>query len=304
MSAVRVLEKVTHAVPLGLVLRGAANLKKVGDGLDVRAASKANLARHFALSPTPSGHWAAHVLPGTGADLAANPANWQASAKPYRFSVADQNGRFLPMRFEAPLPKRGSLVWPGWAGVNRPRIAPLLPPGSGASFVPDYMPLFPSVAAGGSSASARLFAHLATREAGGAVIRDAAWALMTVSFGTNVVGIGLSDARGAIMASFAYPPMPSQTPAEAVAGREAVTWPVRVRIYCTGLSAPADDENSPPDFAAIIAQLATTPRVAMSTVIGAQPALGDQTLTLGQPLVLRTRLSGNQFASSLFLKPA
>jgi hypothetical protein len=166
------------------------------------------------------------------------------------------------------------------------------------------MPLFPSVAAGGSNASARLFAHLAIRETGGAAFRDAAWALMTVSFGSTVVGIGLSDARGAIMASFAYPPMPSQTPAEAAAGRDTVTWPVRVRIYCTELSAPADDKNSPPDFAAIIAQLAAPPRVAMATIMGGQPALGDQTLTLGQPLVLRTKLSGNQFASSLFLKPA
>lgn len=286
------------------MLRGAANLNRVGDGLDVRAASTTNLARHFALTATPSGHWAAHVLPGTGADTAANPASWQARAKPYRFSVLDRTGRFLPMRFDAPLPKRGSLVWPGWAGVNRVRIAPLLPPGSGASFIPDYMPLFPSVAAGGSNASARLFAHLAIRETGGAVTRDAAWALMTVSFGSAVVGIGLSDARGAIMASFAYPPMPPQTPAEAVAGRDAVTWPVRVRIYCSELSAPADDQSSPPDFGAIIAQLATTPRATMSTVMGAQPALGDQTLILGQPLVLRTRLSGNQFASSLFLKPA
>lgn len=304
MSGVRVLERVTHAVPLGLMLRSATNLNRLTDNLDVRAASLANLARHFSLGATPSGHWAAHVLHGTGADLAADSASWQANAKPYRFSITDRSGRYLPMRFEAPLPKRGSLVWPGWGGVDRSRIAPLLPPGSGASFVPDYMPLFPSVAAGGSNASARVFAHLAIRETGGVIIRDAVWALMTISFGSTVVGIGLSDARGAIMASFGYPPMPSQTPAQAVLGREAVTWPVRVRVYCSELSAPAGDANAPPDFAAIIAQLATTPRVAMSTIMGAQPALGDQTLTLGQPLVLRTRLSGNQFASSLFLKPA
>jgi hypothetical protein len=304
MSGVRVLERVTHAVPLGLLLRSAAGLDKVGDGLDIRAAGTANLARHFMLGSTPSAHWTAHVLPGTKADVAADPANWPTNALPYRFSISDRTSRYLPLRFDAPLPKRGSLVWPGWAGVNRGRIAPLLPPGSGASFVPDYMPLFPTVAAGGSNARARIIAHLAIRQTGGAVIRDAAWALMTVSFGSTVVGIGLSDARGAIMASFGYPPMPSQTPAEAVLGRETVNWPVRVRIYCSELSSPVDDVNAPPDFAAIIAQLATVPRVAMSTIMGGQPALGDQTLTLGQPLVLRTRLSGNQFASSLFLKPA
>lgn len=303
MTALRILDRVNYSVPLGLLVRSASDRQKVGDGLTIRATNRINPARSFQLMSTPSGHWAAHLLPGTDAEVANNPALWEARAKPYRFDIGDSIGRYLPLRFDAPLPKRGSLVWPGWAGVNRSRIAPLLPPGSGASFVPDYLPLFPSVASSGSTGSARILAHLAVREIGGTT-RDAAWALMTISFGSTVVGLGLADARGAITVGFGYPPMPSQTPAAAVLGRETVTWPVRARIYYSALGDPQNPDAPPPDFADIIAQLATTPRVAMATIMGGQPALGDQTLTLGQTLVLRTRLLGNQFASSLFLKPA
>lgn len=303
MTALRLLDRVSYPVPLGLLVRSASERHKIGEGLVIRATNRINPTRSFQLTSTPSGHWAAHILSGIDAETAANPAVWAARAKPYRFHISDRLGRYLPMRFDAPLPKRGSLIWPGWAGVNRQRIAPLLPPGSGASFIPDYVPLFPAVASTGSKASARIMAHLAVREVGGAT-RDAAWAMMTISFGSTVVGLGLADARGAIAVGFGYPPMPSQTPAAAVLGREAVTWPVRARIYFSELGDAQNPDAPPPDFADIIGQLATPPRVAMATIMGAQPALGDQTLTLGEPLVLRSRLSGNQFASSLFLKPA
>jgi hypothetical protein len=303
MTGLRSPDTLLLQTPLGLLMRSAADRAKVDHGLEIDAERDVAGASAFRLQPTPSGHWVAHHLPGMRADVVTDPTRWIADGKPYHFSITDRSRRYLPIRFRAPLPRRSSLVWPGWAGVDRERIAPLLPPGSAASFVPDYMPVFPSVAASGSRATARVLAHIAIRETGGAT-RPACWALMTVSFGTDVIGLGLSDARGAIVVNFGYPPMPTPTPAEAAAGRDNVSWPVRIRIYCTELGDPEKPDDPPPDFADIIAQLATPPRVAMRTILGSQPALGDQTLVMGETLILRTRRSSTQFASSLFLKPA
>jgi hypothetical protein len=302
MTSIRPLESQLHAVPLALLLRSASDRGKVGDGLNVSARKATGGASPFDLTPTPSGHWVAHHLRGLKIDVAQDPARWLVEGRAFDFSIEDRERRYLPMRFSAPLPRRNALVWPGWAGVNRARIAPLLPPGSGPSFVPDFMPVFPSSSVTASRSAAQVLAHLAVRDTGGAT-RPACWALMTVSFGTEVVGIGLSDARGAIVVSFGNPPMPSQTPAQAAAGRATVTWPLQIRVYCSDLGDADRPDQPPPDFADIIAQLETSPRFAMATIQGAQPALGDQTLTLGEPLVLRTRTSPTQFASSLFLKP-
>lgn len=303
MSSLRSPDTIILPVPLALMLRSAADRKPVGEGLRVRAELASGASRPFDLQTVPSGYWAAHQIPGIPADVALDPSRWVADGALYNFNVEDENGRYLPMRFSAPLPRRNALIWPGWAGLDRGRLAPLLPPASGASFVPDYLTLFPSSSAGGSQATARVLAHLAVRETGGAT-RSACWAMMSVSFGSTVVGLGMSDARGAISVHFAYPPMPAPTPAEAAAGRENVSWPVQIRVYCSELGDPDLPDDPPPDFASIIAQLETTPRVAMATIMGMQPPLGDQTLMLGQPLVLRTAVSGGQFAPSLFLKPA
>lgn len=302
MSQLNSPDKILLCVPVGLRIRSAADRVPVRVGLQVSAEHATNNRRKFDLLPTPSGFWTAHQLPGTSAELADDPVRWPAEAKPYKFSVVDNSRQYLPMRFRAPLPKRNALVWPGWAGVNRDRIAPLLPPGSASDFEPDYLPLFPSSSAGGSSATARVFAHLAVRHSV-TDLRPACWALITISFGTKVIGIGMSDGRGAAMINFAYPTMPTPTPAEAAAGRSNVRWQVRADIYSTGLGNPENPDDPPPDFAQIIAQLATPPRVAMSTTQGPQPPLGEQTLALSEPLILRSRISPTQFASSLFLKP-
>ncbi|MEQ1537945.1 MAG: hypothetical protein ABL928_03380 [Sphingorhabdus sp.] len=295
-------DKIVLFVPVGLAIRSAADRVPVRNGLHVSAEHATNTRRKFNLMPTPSGFWTAHQLPGTSAELADDPFRWVAEARPYKFSVVDQSRQYLPMRFQAPLPKRNALVWPGWAGVNRDRIAPLLPPGSAPDFEPDYLPIFPSTSASGSSATARILAHLAVRHSA-TDIRPACWALVTISFGAKVIGIGMSDSRGATMINFAYPSMPTPTPAEAAAGRSNVRWQIRADIYSTDLGNPKKPDDPPPDFSQIIAQLASSPRVAMSTTQGPQPPLGAQTLSLGEPLTLRSRNSPTEFASSLFLKP-
>ena len=303
MSSLRSPDSMVLPVPLALMLRSAADRRPVNEGLRIRAELASGTSRPFELQTVPSGYWVAHQIPGIPAEVAFDPARWLADGKPYAFSVEDPDGRYLPMRFGAPLPRRNALIWPGWAGLNRDRLAPLLPPGSGASFVPDYLPLFPSSSAPGSRATARLMANLAIRETGGAT-RPAAWAMMSVSFGAAVIGLGMSDARGAVAVHFAYPPMPTPTPAEAAAGRDNVSWQLQVRVHCSELGSADAPDAPPPDFAQIITQIEEPPRVVMATIMGAQPPLGDQTLVLGETLILRTALSGGQFASSLFLKPA
>jgi hypothetical protein len=295
-------DKIVLPVPVGLAIRSAADRVPVRNGLQVSAEHATNNRRKFDLMPTPSGFWTAHQLPGTSAELVDDPSRWPAEARPYKFSVVDQSRQYLPMRFRAPLPKRNALVWPGWAGVNRDRIAPLLPPGSAPDFEPDYLPIFPSPSAGGSSATARIFAHLAVRHSP-TDLRPACWALITISFDAKVIGIGMSDSRGATMINFPYPLMPKPTAAEAAAGRSNVRWQITADVYSTDLGDPQKPDDPPPDFSQIIAQLATPPRMAMSTTQAPQPALGPQTLSLGEPLTLRSRKSATEFASSLFLKP-
>jgi hypothetical protein len=117
---------------------------------------------------------------------------------------------------------------------------------------------------------------------------------MTVQVGPRIVGLGVADAGGAIVAAFAYPPYPAQVPSSDP--RPAITWPAKISVYFSDLGAAV------PDLEDVLGQLGGTSVIALGK-LPADP-LEMQQLTLGRPLILRTAISDTETASSLFLQIA
>lgn len=289
-----------HAVA-GFAFRDASDLSLVADGLDVALRDAGRPERVARLAPTASGTWMTPRLPGLGAELPGLLDEWPAHARLFVVEVDDRLGRYLPIRFEAELPKRGRFVWPSWAGLDqpptKPRIRPLLPEGAPDGFVVDYLPLFPSIARPAPASCATVRAHLAFRETDD-TDRPAAWAMMTVTIGGRVAGLGMADADGAVAVSFPYPALPGQSVDEAAAGRSAVSWDATARVYHAAL--PGD----PPDLSAILDQLSTPVMRALATLPPAATDLGAQPLVLGRPLTVATMRTDTERFSSLYLDPA
>lgn len=288
-------DRFVRHVPLGFAFRDASDLGLVGDGLQVRIVDAGRPFRRATLGTTPSGTWMTPRLPGLGVELAETPADWPAKARSFTVSVDDPFHRFLPMRFEADLPVRGRFVWPGWAGLDQAKIAPLLPAGAPAAYKPDYLPLFPSIARAAPGPRSTVRAQLAERQADGSD-KPASWAAMTVTVDGRIIALGIAGANGSIAAVGAYPALPAQTPAEAVKGRAEVTWNAEIAVYWDELT------DNLPDLSAILGQLSSPPRVALKQLNKTDP-LPAQPLTLGRPLTLVSLKSANVRLSTLYLKP-
>jgi hypothetical protein len=285
-----------HAVA-GFAFRDAADQSVVADGLDIALRDAARPERAVRLVSTASGTWMTPRLPGLGADLAGLPEQWPLRARLFAVDVADRLHRYLPARFQARLPTRGRFVWPGWAGLDRARIRPLLPAGAAADFVPDYLPLFPAVTGPLSGPRATVRAQLAFRQPDGSD-RPAPWAAVTVSIDGVVVGLGVADARGAAAVSFNHPPLPASTVQPPSAERSEISWAVTLGVYYGALA------GDPPDLAAILGQLKGTATRALSTLAPNAPDLPPQSLVLGRPLTVATRRDATDRFSSLYLETA
>lgn len=283
-------ERFVRHVPVGLAFRDASDLSLVGDGLEVRISDAERPWRTALLASTPGGTWMTPRIPGLNATLSESPADWPSHQRSFIVSVSDSQGRYLPVRFPADLPVRGRYAWPEWSGLPKPKIAPLLPAAAPPGYVPDYLPLFPSIARTAPGPRATVRAHLAVRESDGSDTR-ASWAAMTVSVGGKVIGLGVADAGGAVTVMGPYPALPSQTPAEAAAGRDAIEWTATIRVYWSRLA------GNPPALGDILGQLSQPAVPALAKLAPGDPELPDQTLVLGRALTLATELH-----SSLYLK--
>ena len=288
-------DRFVRHVPLGFAFRDASDLSLVGDELKVRITDAGRPFRTAVLGPTPSSTWMTPRLPGLDAELAETPAAWPAKARTFHVAVDDPFRRFLPIRFDAKLPARGRFVWPGWAALDQAKIGPLLPADAPVAYVPDYLPLFPSMTRAISVSRAMVRAQLAERQADGSD-KAAAWAAMTVTVAGKIIALGIAGANGSIAASGGYPALPSQTPAEAAKGRDEVTWDAEIAVYWDELT---DDL---PDLGAILGQLSSPARIALKQ-FGKTDPLPAQPLTLGRPLTLASMKSASERLSTLYLKP-
>lgn len=280
--------------PLAMRFRSAGDLALVGDGLDISVTDTRLPLQPRALRTTPSGWWTTQRLPGF--------QGWPSDRdRTLGVTLSDRFGRFLPAKFELAIGKAppaeqprtpGEISpWSAWPSFNASRTRPLRPATAPADYVPDYLPLFPAPAWTAPSVLAQVRAHLAVPQPDGS-LRDAAWAAMTVEISNRIVGLGLADGGGAIVTAFPYPTYPVQAPQSGA--RPAITWQATIRIYWKDLA------GDPPPMEALLGQLTGTAKPTLAQL----PAttLPAQTLTLGQPLVLRTRKSASETLSSLYLK--
>lgn len=292
-------DRIDLPAPAGVRLFDSAARAYVASDLDVVLAPAAGQPSALSLQANPSGFWVNQALLGAFRSFSNNRAVWPAQARAYNIAVDDPRGQYLPLRLSEKLPKSGALVWQGWPALAPAALGPLLPPSSAPGTKPPYLPLFPT-SAYSAGPLARVYARLALRESGGKRT-DAAWALLTVSIGTSIIGIGLADAHGAIGIYFPYPLIPALPVAQAVNGRTQVSWDAAIAVHCDNLG-EAGNTALVPDLAAILNQLTKPARKALKTIAGNQPALPAQTLMLGRALVLRSENAPGQFASSLYLK--
>lgn len=293
-------DTVTLRAPLALRLRDVSDMSLIGDDVLVTATETSPAQRSFTLLATPSGTWTAPRVPGLRPELAADPALWPPVAQPFELLVTDPRKRYLPLRIVANLPAEAPIAWPGFSSLPGRVARALLPGGRAVAGQPDFLPLFPGLARVAPSARAEVHAHLAIAN-GGVPAGNARFAVMTVSIGGLVRGVGVADASGAILVSFPYPLLPTPTPAERAAGTTRFEWKATIAVFCAQL--PQREDGLPPLLDDILAQLTRAPARVLRRLGGLAP-LPEQTLRVGQPLVLRSARAAPDKPSSLFLIPA
>jgi hypothetical protein len=283
-----------------LQLRDVSDLSLVRDDLKVTATETRPNGARFPLAVTPGGTWSAPLVPGVRPATAADPTLWPAAAQPFEIRVCDPRRRYLPLRLVTSLPAAVPIGWPGFAGLPAAIRPAVLPAGRPPAYTPDFVPMFPDIARVAPGARAEVRAHLAIADAG-VPAGNAGFAVMTVSIGGIVRGLGVADADGAILVSFAYPLLPTPTPAARAAGTTRIEWPVRIAVYCGRLAAAAD--GAPPLLPDILAQLNRTPSRVLAR-LGSNTRLPEQILRVAQPLMLRSARTAPAKPSSLFIVPA
>jgi hypothetical protein len=296
----RAPDVVTLRVPLGLQLRDTSDQSLVSDDLVVTATETGPAGRQFSLFATAGGTFTAPRVPGVRPAIAADPALWPAAAQPFEIRISDPRRRYLPLRMIANLPAEAAIAWPGFAALPAAIRTALLPANRPAGYQPDFVPLFPGIARVAPGARAEVRAHLAIANAG-VPAGNAGFAVMTVSIDGVVRGVGVADGDGAILVSFPYPLLPTPTPAARAAGTTRIEWTASIAVYCGRLAAASD--GAPPLLPDILNQLNRTPSRALAR-LGSNTRLADQTIGVGQPLVLRSARTAPAKPSSLFIVPA
>ncbi len=211
----------------------------LGEGLKVSIVLADSGLPPAPLTSTPSGHWAAHGLPGLRAWEGGEVDDPAPLARLFEVSVADPRGRVLPTRFRVSLPQNRL------AHLTCPGALPADPP---IEHFP--IPLFSAPARSAPAGWAAVRASLRELPPGDPdTATPAAWALVRVLKGATLLAQGLADARGEVMLAFPYPEPPDAgaTPRSAFDHRWGLTLsvcyarldPKTVPLLCTVLAQPA-----------------------------------------------------------------
>lgn len=290
----RVLE--TLALPVAAAARfvDIAVGRVVGDGLAASLTLMASDAEKAAEVTAPrrlvragSGALVAHSLPGIRlppiqrADFSGpSPV---AASRPYLLRVTDPLGRFLPYSARLRAPAADTTTWPGWAALHT-----LQPTGLRASARAllgkdgTRWPLFGAPGRANPGGLAEIRCNLVARDADAPIPAPVpapipAWVLIGIEHAGRLIGLGLSDARGAAVVHCPYPALPADMPIPP----PGFAWPIRVRAWSHRLPA-----SPVPDLAAVLAQF-DRPAQLFGRRNPAAP-LPLQNLRPGQPLSLRT----------------
>ncbi|MEA2588618.1 MAG: hypothetical protein QOH66_1545 [Actinomycetota bacterium] len=259
------LERLTRVAPFGVRFWDPATQTQVGAGLSVTGMSLPASSEVRAVM-TPSSVYVLQGLPGMGdAERGSGEASYWTGAGPPTHSllvrVADPQGQFLPVTFEAEAP-HWQLVdagcsfvgSPPWHPVWVPPAAPtgLSPPGPGDAprWVP-VVPLFSAPArpapAGMAVVRAQLELAPASSPGGGA---PASWAALELTPPGGPPVIGVADGNGLATVMFAWPEPPAlqlSPPSPTIRPLSAQTWTIGVRAYFGSGSLPALAPVAAPD---------------------------------------------------------
>lgn len=280
----------TRVAPLGLRFWDVPARAYVGDGLEVTAFPSGHERLSVTASPSPSGVWVFHHLPGLAAfERALAPGATQPSAvddqfwsspdlgadtRPFAVRVTDKLGRYLPFEIPVDAPVKGIFAWPVPGATG-------LPAGPGGA-----IPLFPGPARKVPPGMAVLRADLSSPPATATdEPRPAAWALLRASLGASHLAWGLSDEEGRATLIFPYPAATSGvgTPPPL----SSRTWDITLSAWHTP---PAPDTDIP-ERAALSSVLAGPARPLWKQW-GAGPAdrvpLGAVQLRYGEELAVTT----------------
>ncbi|MDJ0642074.1 MAG: hypothetical protein QNJ15_04590 [Erythrobacter sp.] len=296
----------------------ASNLAPVTASLDAIMVDQAERSIVHRLEPRGAGHWVPNRVTGapvflpplalrTIADrqpvdpttIGQFPPEWVGRARDFEVRVEDEQGRFLPTRFDFRMPDPAETIWSVWGSPPIARIRSLLLPGETEA---DYIPLFNRSGRTYDVPVGRVGAHLAIRQADG-TDRPASWALLRVRQGNTTIGLGLADQNGNAEVAFSYPELPILSPADAAAGRDRITWRIRISVHFDDLASEttSDGQILPPKFEDILAQLPGPATRALRNIDDNTPFPATD-LVLGERLILRTLDGSDQPLSSLFLE--
>ena len=295
IPSVRVLERISRRAAFGLRLWDIAGATHLADGLEIEVTPRERTGSATRAFPNRSGIYCASGMPGLRPfELgdADDSAAWSAALRPYRVTVRDPQGRFLPFAFDADLPVRGLFDWPG--------SPPALPGISGSPPMPIIagVPLFSAASRPAPGTLAAVHAEL--REFGSE--RPAAWCLLTVSIDATVCGIGLADDQGRVAVLFPYPERPRPTLASPSPAINDFRWSIELAAYYV----PRPPEAPAPavaDLAQVLAQLAS-PRPLFHSTASPPQTLPAQPLEYRVPLTVRTDVTPSGPSSYLYLNAA
>ncbi|MCA1815502.1 MAG: hypothetical protein LC746_03690 [Acidobacteria bacterium] len=311
-DTVTVLERLTLTAPLGVVFHDTVTGLRVGSGLDVSVYQKAMPLSRAKMFPNPSGVFVLQHAPGLSRDFefgAGDDEFWSNLPQPisYVMEVSDREGRFQPFssEIELPLPQRGIFRW----------VSPLdtSPPDTSSLDVgkPASVPLYSAPARTVPPGMAVVRADLLDTE------RDApaAWAIVEAHYEGNLIGRGMSDARGSLALIFPFPEPVTTAVASPLESQPSVrspklyeqTWEVSLGAAYAGVAEGATVAEIP-DLRATLEQLALAPaRLWRDHAGGAE--LTGVALRFGRETVLKTEdaagtLSPPARSSALLITPA
>ncbi len=274
----RILDRVTLVSPLGLRFWDRVLGTAISDGLRVTAYRPELPDQQYVAFPNHADVFIVRGLPGLrDFEHGAGDDDFWKTVKPLytlTIEVQDEQGRFLPFRFDATVPFRGiySLICPP---PPAPPIA--LPPDVSVPNLP-HVPLYSSPARTAPGGTATLYAELAVKSSKAA----AAWAWMAVSQGGKVLGRGVADEAGHVAILFPYPPMADKVPGNPLSGMAALPDQAWTLDLTVGYQANAVkvSASGKPDLCQVLMQPAATLDVA------------SVALRYGQPTIVRSSEGG------------
>ena len=290
IPAHRVLERLTLTAPLGVAFWDPALGRPVSEGVAVRVAPEGEIrrGRMTEAHANRAGIFVVHHLPGLREfEGGAGDDDFWSTLPPerrFRVEVTDTLGRYAPIVFHVGIPRERGPVRPECA--SELWFADPASPLDSPPKIPGYVPLFSTAARRVPPGRTAIRATLADAMSGA----PAEQALLEVWYDGRLLGRGLSDDRGEVMAVVAYPepPLPASPPGsgsppvQQPLGRQL--WPLEVTIRYQ----PPLARYPSPVPGVELGDLCDIVRQAPATIASASPAgeILDADLEFGSELIL------------------